>query len=226
VLTYLSPELDEDAAVNIGDILAGEIAYAFAKAEDTALFSGDGTSTYHGIQGLRTIFNAGVGSLKGSVDAASGHDTMAEIDATDLAAVQGKLPQYVYERGNPTWYCSQTMWANVFERLIGASGGVTKDQASGRTLREYNGYPVEITPAMLAPTATDTDASDVAMILFGDIGMGVHVRRPPRHDDRALDRLQVRRGPDRHQGHRALRHRRPRPRRLDEPRPVVALMGE
>jgi HK97 family phage major capsid protein len=153
VLTYLSPELDEDAAVNIGDILAGEIAYAFAKSEDTALFSGDGTSTYHGIQGLRTIFNAGVGSLKGSVDAASGHDTMAEIDAVDLAAVQGRLPQYVYERGDPRWYCSQTMWANVFERLIGASGGVTKDQASGRTLREYNGYPVEITPAMLAPAA-------------------------------------------------------------------------
>lgn len=173
VLTYLSPELDEDAAVNIGDILAGEIAYAFALAEDTALFSGDGTSTYHGIQGLRTIFNAGVSSLKGSADAASGHDTMAEIDAADLAIAQGRLPQFVYTRGNPTWYCSQTMYANVFERLIGASGGVTKDQASGRTLREFNGYPIEITPAMLAPAATTTDTSDVAMILFGDIGMGV-----------------------------------------------------
>ncbi len=171
VLTYLSPELDEDAAVAIGDILAGEIAYAYAKKEDECLFSGDGTSAYHGMRGLRTIFNDGVASLKGSVDAASGHDTMAEIDATDLAAVQGKLPQYVYARGNPTWYCSQTMWANVFERLIGASGGVTKDQASGRTIREYNGYPVEITPAMLSPTAPTTDASDVAMILFGDIGM-------------------------------------------------------
>jgi HK97 family phage major capsid protein len=63
------------------------------------------------------------------------------------------------------------MWANVFERLIGASGGVTKDQASGRTIREYNGYPVEITPAMLAPAAPTTDASDVAMILFGDLNM-------------------------------------------------------
>lgn len=171
VLTYLSPELDEDAAVNIGDMLAGEIAYAFAKGEDTALFSADGTSTYHNMNGLRTLFNNGVGSLKGSVDAASGHDTMAELDATDLAAVQGRLPQYVYERGDPRWYCSQTMFANVFERLIGASGGVTKDQTSGRTLREYNGYPIEITPAMLAPAASTTDASDVAMILFGDIAM-------------------------------------------------------
>lgn len=171
VLSLYSSELDEDAVSNIGDILTSEIAYAYAAGEDGCLFSGDGTSTYGGMTGLRTIFNAGVGSLAGAVDAASGHDTMAEIDATDLASVQGKLPQYVYERGNPKWYCSQTMWGNVFERLIGASGGVTKDQASGRTVREYNGYPVEITPAMLAPAAPTTDASDVAMILFGDLNM-------------------------------------------------------
>ncbi len=171
ILTVYSSELDEDAFVEIGDILTEEMAYAYAVLEDTCLFSGDGTSAYGGMTGLRTIFNAGVGSLAGAVDAASGHDTMAELDATDLAAVQGKLPQYVYTRGNPKWYCSQTMWANVFERLIGASGGVTKDQASGRTVREYNGYPVEITPAMLAPASATTDASDVAMILFGDLNM-------------------------------------------------------
>ncbi len=173
VLTLYSSELDEDAAFSIGDILTGEIAYAYALGEDNCLFNGDGSSTYGGITGLRTIFNNGVGSLAGAVDAASGHDTMAEIDATDLASVQGALPQYVYTRGNPTWYCSQTMWANVFERIIGASGGVTKDQASGRTVREYNGYPVEITPAMLAPASASTDASNVAMILFGDLSMSV-----------------------------------------------------
>lgn len=173
VLTLWSSELDEDAVINIGDNLTSEIAYAFAKGEDDALFQGDSTSTYGGITGLRSIFNTGVGTLAGSVDAASGHDTMAEIDATDLAAVQGKLPQYVYDRGNPAWFCSQTMWANVFERLIGASGGVTKDQASGRTIREYNGYPVYISASLLAPAAPTTDASDVAMILFGDINMAV-----------------------------------------------------
>lgn len=173
ILTLWSSELDEDAVINLGDTLTSEIAYCFAKGEDDALFQGDGTSTYGGITGLRSIFNAGVGSLAGAVDAASGHDTMAELDATDLAAVQGKLPQYVYDRGRPAWFCSQTMWANVFERLIGASGGVTKDQASGRTIREYNGYPVYITASMLAPAATTTDASDVAMILFGDLNMSV-----------------------------------------------------
>lgn len=173
ILTLISSELDEDSVANIGDIIAGEIGYAMAVGEDGCLFQGDATSTYGGILGLRTIFNNGVGTLAGSVDAASGHDTMAEIDAVDLASAQGKLPQYVYEKGNPAWFCSQTMWANVFERLIGASGGVTKDQASGRTIREYNGYPVVISPNMLAPAAPTTDASDVAMLMFGDLNMSV-----------------------------------------------------
>lgn len=171
ILTLISSELDEDAAVNIGDILVGEMAYAFANAEDTAGWNGDGSGTYHGTLGVRTIFNNGVGSLAGAVDAASAHDTMAEIDASDLALLQGKLPQYVFTRGRPTWYCSQTMWANVFERLIGASGGVTKDQASGATARSYNGFPVEISPSLLAPAAASTDTSDVAMLFFGDLSM-------------------------------------------------------
>ena len=168
VLTLMSSELDEDAAINIGDLLVGEIAYAFASTEDSCGFSGDGTSTYHGIRGILTKFNDGVGSLAGSVDAASGHDTFAEIDATDLSTLMGKLPQYVYTKGNPRFFTSQMGWSMVFERLAQAAGGVTKDQATGRTNRSYMGYPVEIIPNL--PSVT-TDLSDVAMLLFGDIGM-------------------------------------------------------
>jgi len=74
ILTLWSSELDEDAVINLGDTLTSEIAYCFAKGEDDALFQGDGTSTYGGITGLRSIFNAGVGSLAGAVDAASGRE--------------------------------------------------------------------------------------------------------------------------------------------------------
>lgn len=168
VLTLMSSELDEDAAINIGDMLVGEIAYAFALAEDTAGFAGDSTSTYGGITGIRTKFNNGVGSLVGAVDAASGHDTFAEIDAADIQKLMAYLPQYVYERGNPRFICSQVAWAVLFERLIGAAGGVTKDEATGMTRRSYLGYPVEVTPAM--PVA-QTDLSDLTMILFGDLSM-------------------------------------------------------
>lgn len=171
VLTLASSELDEDAVVNIGDTLGSEIALAFATGEDNCLFSGDGTSTYGGITGFRKIFNDGVGVLAGAVDAASGHDTEAEFDANDIARSMGALPQYVFERGNPAFLMTQTMWANVFERLIGAAGGVTKDQASGKTIRMYNGFPVELTPSMLAPATPTTDTSDVVNWLFGDVSM-------------------------------------------------------
>lgn len=172
VLTLMSSELDEDAAVNVGDILVGEMAYAFAIAEDTAGFSGDGTSTYHGTRGFLKLFedqiSGGASTLAGAVDAATNHDTFAEIDGTDLANLMGKLPQYAYMRGKPSFYCSQLAWATVFQRLIISAGGISKDDVTGRVVYQYLGFPVEITPSM--PTVT-TDLSDKAMILFGDIGL-------------------------------------------------------
>lgn len=170
VLALISSELDEDAVINIGDLLIGEIAYAFAVAEDTAGFNGDGSSTYHGITGIIKRFTNGVGSLAGAVDAASGHDTFAEYDAADLNAVMAKLPQYVYLRGTPRWYCSQTAWALTFQRILQASGGLSLDDATGTYVYRYMGFPVMIHPSF--PTAT-TDLSDTAVMLFGDIGMAV-----------------------------------------------------
>src|SRR6185437_11833849 len=56
VLTKMSSELNEDSMVNLGDDLAGEIAYAFASLEDDCGFNGDGSSTYGGIVGLAQAF--------------------------------------------------------------------------------------------------------------------------------------------------------------------------
>lgn len=174
VLTLMSSELDEDAVINFGDMLAGEIAYAFAVAEDTAGFSGDGSATYHGIRGILTKFTDGLGSgsnpLAGAVDAASGHDTFAEIDSTDINTLMSKLPQYAYLRGRPAFFASQVAWTLVFQRLTLGAGGLTKDDITGAIQYRYLGYPVEIIPAM--PTSTG-DLSDLPMLLFGDIAMAV-----------------------------------------------------
>lgn len=168
VLTLMSSELDEDAVIAIGDLLVGEMAYAFAVAEDTAGFSGDGSATYHGIRGLIPRFE-GAG-LAGGVAAATGHDLFSEIDATDLATLMGKLPQYVYQTGSPAFYCSQVAWATVFQRIIMNSGGISKDDATGRVIYSYLGFPVEISPSM--PTATTTLVNKI-MLFFGDVGMAV-----------------------------------------------------
>lgn len=169
VLTLLSSELDEDAAVNIGDILAGEIAYAMGVYEDTVGFNGDGSSTHHGIQGIITKLQSA--TYAGStVDAASGHDTLAEIDAADLAGVMAKLPNYVYVRGRPAWHCTQAAWALVFQRLLIASGGATVESVGGNIRRSYLGFPVEINTSMIS---AQTAQNDKVLVMFGDVNMAV-----------------------------------------------------
>jgi HK97 family phage major capsid protein len=169
VLTLMSTELDEDAAINIGDDLLGEIAYAFAIAEDEAGWIGDGSAAYHGIRGFIPRFEANLGTatqMKGAVDAAGGHPSFLTVDANDISTLMGTLPLYAYQRGNPSFYCSNMAWAQVFSRLIQAAGGITRDERTGREVRQYLGFPVEVHPSL--PSA---GANDKVMILFGDIGL-------------------------------------------------------
>jgi HK97 family phage major capsid protein len=168
VLSKYSSEIAEDAIINIGDDLASEIAYAFAVAEDNAGFNGDGTATYHGITGVVTKFtnqvSGGTSTYTGALDAASGHDTFAEIDSTDLTNLMAKLPQYAVQRPDCGWICSQAAYAVVFQRLLAAAGGNTQVNLAGRMMDAYLGYPVYKSQAM--PTSTG-DLSDKCMLLFG-----------------------------------------------------------
>lgn len=161
-LTRMSTEIDEDAIIDMGQWLADEVAYAAAYLEDQCGFIGDGTSTYGGIRGLGNIFTAG--AVAGAVDATSGHDTFAEIDATDLATVMAKLPAYA--RMNAKWYASTVALDLVFGRLMMAAGGNTiNDQAVGYQPR-YAGYPIVISQVL--PTSTST-INNVPMLYFGDL---------------------------------------------------------
>lgn len=165
-LSRLSTELAEDAIISIADDLASEMAYAFAQKEDDCGWNGTGTSTYGGIIGVRTKIIDGTHTAS-VVDGVSGHDTFAEIDATDLANVMAKLPKYAEK--NAKWYCSQVAWALVFQRLIAAAGGNSiGDLTGGKPARSYLGYPVVIDQSL--PTAT-SDISDTAMLFFGDLAL-------------------------------------------------------
>jgi HK97 family phage major capsid protein len=173
VLTRMSTELSEDAIISIADDLASEMAYAFAQTEDSCGWNGDGTSTYGGITGVRKKFadqvSGGTSTWAGAYDAASGHDTFAEIDANDLAGLMAKLPKYA--EAGAKWYCSQPAWAMVFQRLMAASGGTSiTDLAGGKPTRSYLGYPVVIDQTL--PTSLG-DLSDVSMLFFGDLSKAV-----------------------------------------------------
>jgi HK97 family phage major capsid protein len=162
-LSRFSSELNEDAIISIADDLAREMAYAFAVAEDAAGWNGDGTSSYGGITGLRPkIIDGNHGAS--AKDAASGHDTFAEYDKTDLETVEAALPTYVK---NPRWYCSQPFWIQVLRRIASAAGGVTwTEMANGQRVPMYNGYPVEIDQTL--PKSSTDNTVDA---FFGDISL-------------------------------------------------------
>ena len=141
------------------------MAYAFAEKEDDAGFNGDGTSTYHGVVGVRTKIIDGTHTA-GAVDVATAtHNLFSEIDANDITGMMGALPQYAL--GGAKFYCSQLAWSAVFERLMAAAGGNTTTTLAAGVQKSYLGYPVEISQKMPAGPATDYDAQ--AMLLFGDL---------------------------------------------------------
>lgn len=165
-LSRMTTEISEDAIISIADDLAQEMAYAFAIKEDSVGWNGTGVSTDGGIIGVRTKFAAGVSSLAGAVDAASGHDTFAEIDAADIRKLMAKLP--LYARRNAKFYGSQIAWDLTFVPIIQAAGGLTGEELGKGFPKRYLGY--EFVTDITLPTA-QTDISDTAMFFFGDLGL-------------------------------------------------------
>ncbi len=189
-LTKLSTEIAEDAIINIADYIVNEVAYAFAKKEDDCGMNGDGTSSYGGIRGLTTLAIDGSHNA-GKYTAASGHNTFATLDATDITGMMALLPQYALP--NAKFYISQTGFAALFERLIATLGGNRIDIIDGSVNYRYLGFPVVISQQLPLITTTLTGK---AMLFFGDLTLaaamgerrGVTIRRL---DERFADSDQI-----------------------------------
>lgn len=163
ILSQWSTELPEDAAVQLGDLITQEIAYAFANKEDSCLFNGDGTSTYGGIVGCANALAAG-----SIATTASGVDTFAEITNATFEEAIGKLQQVPGIR--PAWFVHSSCWANVMLRLAQAAGGNTVQNYEGGMMKSYMGYPVVISQ-VLQSGAPSTDISGAIFGYFGDMGL-------------------------------------------------------
>jgi HK97 family phage major capsid protein len=154
VLTKYSNELNEDAVLNIGDDLAGEIAYAFALKEDQCGFTGDGSSTYGGITGVTNKLlnvDATIANVKG-LTVASGTGYASSYDSIflrDFNKVVGSLPQYAFRSGGVKWFVSQSFWGGVMQKLAAAAGGNRiADINAGALQPTFLGFPVEISQVL------------------------------------------------------------------------------
>jgi len=171
ILTRMSNQLSADAAIAVGDELAGEIAYACAYTEDNCAFNGDGTSTYGGIQGIRNmLINAdGASTKSASTVTAAATGAWSSLVLSDFNKVVGQLPAYA-DSDNVTWVCHKTFYGQVMQKLEAAAGGNTMTSiAMGDRgpVYKFLGYPV--TFAQVMPAAT---AATGVPVVFGDLSLG------------------------------------------------------
>lgn len=175
-LTLLSNELLSDSLVNLGDLLIGEIARAFALNEDNMMVNGDGTATYFGRTGIEVQFKAlsgTIANIAGLVVAPTNTKTdWANITATAMANVKAKLPVYARVGNQARWLCSENFYGAVMERLAYAAGGVTlaemQDQINGR----FMGSPVEICQVMPRVPIASASAGSIPCF-YGNFERGI-----------------------------------------------------
>ena len=166
-LAKISSELQEDSIVSMADDLANEMGYAATELEDNLGFNADGTSTYHGIRGIRhklLNLSATRANIAGLV-VGSGN-LWSELLLTDFEKVVALLPQYA-DTPNAKWFCHKTFYWNVMVKLILASGGVTGMEVEGARARRFLGYDVEISQVL-----PRVEANDHIPVLFGDLRKG------------------------------------------------------
>lgn len=167
VLARYTSELNEDAAIDLADDFAGEMAYAFAQYEDSCGFLGDGTSPYHGIVGiipkLKGLSN-NVAQIAG-VQVASGN-AWSEITGQDMLNLLARCPAYLMKR-SPKWFSSTAFYFSVFERLIEEAGGTSRlEMVNGKPTYFYKGFPVE-----LVQTLPSFEENSQVPLIFGDIAL-------------------------------------------------------
>lgn len=167
VITRMSSELNEDAVINFGDELAGEISYAFSNKEDECCFNGDGTSTYGGVTGIRTQLDTlTAGTAPGlTLGAGNAYD---ELTLANFESVVGSLPQYADVPGQVRWICHKTFYYGTMVRLALAAGGTTTTEiVNGRLVPVFMGYPV-----LFSQVFPSTAANSQIAVVFGNLAMG------------------------------------------------------
>jgi HK97 family phage major capsid protein len=176
VLTKYSNELNEDAVLNIGDDLAGEIAYAFALKEDQCGFLGDGTSAYGGIVGATSALknvDGTIANIAGLVVASgTGYgSSYGSITLGDFNKVVAALPEYADVPGETRWYCSKFFWGSVMQKLAVAAGGNRVADIAGLPMEKtFLGYPVAVSQVMPKVSATSQ-----VCCLFGNLRLGARL---------------------------------------------------
>lgn len=160
-LTKISSELTEDSVISVANELATEIGIAFALAEDTNGFLGDGTAAFASTTGLESKLGAN------SKLVAAGNNVGA-ITLDNYEQLVAKLPMYMGSM--PCWFCNSAVHRGSMIPLMNASGGTTGHEISEGYDAMFLGYPVKYVQAMPA-----APASGKAAAFFGTLAQAVYM---------------------------------------------------
>lgn len=166
--TKVSNESLSDAnAVNIAEWLLQEFATAISYAQDNASFNGDGTSSHGGIWGV--VPKIGNSAYAGSVVTASSA-TPTSWTLADFEKALGKLPRYVFERGNPAWFCHHNVYHSVMQVLALNAGGNTVDTISDNNGLRYRFLGLPVVPVVVMDSVVTSDTGKIK-VLCGDLSL-------------------------------------------------------
>ena len=171
VLAKYSNDLAEDAIIDIGDDLAGEISYAFAKKEDDCGFNGTGDQSHGAILGvlfkMATVFAGGAANNPGVITGSgNGYALAWNFLLKDFTRLKGALPQYA-DTPAAGWFCHKLFFHTVMEQLMLAAGGTrAAEVAEGRREPLFLGYPVHF--SQILPSAP---AQGQIPVVFGDLSL-------------------------------------------------------
>jgi len=159
----------EDSVIDLADLMALEVAQAFAEAIDNSAFIGDGTSQYHGVTGVcpKILQSA----FSGSVVTATSNTTFGSLTMLNFTDTLARLPLYARNR-NARWYISPAGWGSAMLRLAmlpgGASnaGGNSTDNVAAGFGETFLGYGVTLVQPMESRL---TGTTGQVAALFGDL---------------------------------------------------------
>jgi HK97 family phage major capsid protein len=150
-LTGYSMELEDDALVALGEMLAGLFARSMAYQEDLIGFLGDGTSTYFGMTGITGALlgvDSTIGNIKSLIVGAG--NAYSELTLANFESVVGNAPEFA-DDGELKWYVHRYFFWTVMVKLALAAGsGIATEIITGQSAkkRTYLGYEAEFTQVM------------------------------------------------------------------------------
>lgn len=154
--------LNADAAGALGELVAMEIAQAFAFTTDHCGFVGDGTSDDLNVLGITT----GLKSINGTDDGGglvlAAGNLWSEITEDNFLKLISLLPQY--QGIQPAFYVSNPFFWQVMAPIQMAKGGITRSDFAGGPTLQFLGYPVRISQVF-----PKTEANSQIPVIFGDL---------------------------------------------------------